>query len=246
VNGVGGAVDLACGWDFNCCAVLGNGEARCWGANRFSQLTVSPTAVGYSCAFAMPCTEVPQIVRSSAGTAFGDIERIATGGETVLALKKDGTVWSWGGNIWGNLGNGTITFEPVGHMFPEPVGLPPSARLYASVATFLAVDRQGGLHTWGLNASGSAGLGPDAGDACGSPDAGQRCVSTPGRVASPGPIAQAEVKLSHGIALQTDGTVLVWGENGFGQLGHLPATDGDETCPAGPCQPTPKPMSGLP
>jgi alpha-tubulin suppressor-like RCC1 family protein len=44
-----------------------------------------------------------------------------------------------------------------------------------------------------------------------------------------------------GIALKKDGTVVTWGANDFGQLGHAPNTNGDSTCGVGSgvCNPTP-------
>jgi alpha-tubulin suppressor-like RCC1 family protein len=40
---------------------------------------------------------------------IGGIEAIAAGGVHGLALKDDGTVWGWGANERGQLGNGTYT-----------------------------------------------------------------------------------------------------------------------------------------
>ena len=41
----------------------------------------------------------------------GGVEAIAAGAEHSLALKDDGTVWAWGYNFFGQLGNGTTTLS---------------------------------------------------------------------------------------------------------------------------------------
>ena len=49
---------------------------------------------------------------------------IAVGGSTTLALKSDGTMWGWGQNLWGQLGDGTLAPERA-----TPVRSPPGQRL---------------------------------------------------------------------------------------------------------------------
>jgi alpha-tubulin suppressor-like RCC1 family protein len=60
-----------------------------------------------------------------------NVTAIACGIDHVLALKTDGTVWAWGNNRWGELGDGTYDsgFIPVKSMIGpraagEPVSLP--------------------------------------------------------------------------------------------------------------------------
>ncbi|MCG6533784.1 MAG: Ig-like domain-containing protein [Syntrophales bacterium LBB04] len=48
----------------------------------------------------------PVQVTNSDGGAF-KAESVTAGGSSTLALKADGTVWGWGSNFWGQLGNGT-------------------------------------------------------------------------------------------------------------------------------------------
>ena len=48
------------------------------------------------------------------------IEDIATGHEHTLALKSDGTVWAWGSNSYGQLGDGTTAqkhYSSAGYRF---------------------------------------------------------------------------------------------------------------------------------
>lgn len=43
------------------------------------------------------------------GDPLGGVEAIATGGSHGLALKDDGTIWAWGDNQYGQMGNSTET-----------------------------------------------------------------------------------------------------------------------------------------
>ena len=51
-------------------------------------------------------------------SGFGDVIDVAGGMYHSLALKSDGTVWTWGNNVYGQLGDGTTT----GRNVPGQVG----------------------------------------------------------------------------------------------------------------------------
>jgi alpha-tubulin suppressor-like RCC1 family protein len=73
-----------------------------------------------------------------------------------LALKKDGSLWVWGGNDWGELGLGDTTER----LSPTRVGV---ARDWATVAGSayhsIALKSDGSLWAWGQNYRGLLGLG---------------------------------------------------------------------------------------
>jgi hypothetical protein len=53
------------------------------------------------------------------------------------------------------------------------------------------------------------------------------------------------------VAIRFDGAVVAWGSARNGLLGHLPATNGDQSCPTSPtstapCNPTPQAIPTLP
>lgn len=94
VDGITGATAVAAGRDFTC-ALLGDGSARCWGANDFGQLgsvTGATTSVD-------PVT-VSGLSGATAITA-------AAGGTHACALVTGGAVSCWGSNLSGQLGDGT-------------------------------------------------------------------------------------------------------------------------------------------
>jgi alpha-tubulin suppressor-like RCC1 family protein len=97
-------------------ALKNDGTVWAWGGNFFGQLGDGTTTNGTPTKCEL--MEVRPKMRSSCsdsntpvqmGELPGGIEAIAAGGAHGLALKNDGTVWAWGNNQNGQLGNGTIT-----------------------------------------------------------------------------------------------------------------------------------------
>jgi alpha-tubulin suppressor-like RCC1 family protein len=89
------------------------------------------------------------IVPAQVGTAK-DWVAVATGAAHALALKKDGSLWTWGGNGSGQLGQGTKDYDA--HSEPVQVG---EAKDWAAVAAggggsnSLALKKNGSLWAWG-------------------------------------------------------------------------------------------------
>src|SRR5450631_3833284 len=72
-------------------------NVRAWGSNYYGQLGngVDEQTVSRS---------LPERL-----DALSDIVKIAAGQDHTLAVKSDGTVWAWGNNVYGELGNGHNT-----------------------------------------------------------------------------------------------------------------------------------------
>jgi RNA polymerase sigma factor (sigma-70 family) len=94
---------------------------------------------------------------------LSDVKAISAGGGFSLALKKDGTVWAWGGNENGELGNGTFAasskltnldynIEPV-----EVSMLQDVVEISAGGTHAMAVTSDDGIWTWGGNDEGQLG-----------------------------------------------------------------------------------------
>src|ERR1043165_1312474 len=90
------AQQIAGSWEHSL-AVCSNSTARAWGYNWYGQLGNGTSGPGTD-------SNVPVQVSSLTG-----IMAIAGGWFHSLALKNDGTVWTWGNNGSGQLGNGTNT-----------------------------------------------------------------------------------------------------------------------------------------
>ena len=83
-------------------ALKADGTVWVWGYNRYLGI------IDYEHSNVNSSIIVPTKVQG-----LEDIKDIAAGEDFILVLKKDGTVWSWGYNGYGQLGNGTTSSTPV-------------------------------------------------------------------------------------------------------------------------------------
>ena len=147
----------------------------------------------------------PQVVPGlNLGQGSGK-SRVAAGLNHIVALKSDGTVWAWGSNSIGQLGDGTTTNRS------SPVQVPGLTGVVAVAAGFahtLALKSDGSLWVWGSNSSGQLGDGTTTYYRT-SP------VQVPGLT---GVVAVAGGGY-YSLALKSDGSVWAWGMNDYGQLG---------------------------
>ena len=124
-----------------------------------------------------------------------------------LAIKTDGTLWSWGSNTFGQLGLGNIT----NYYSPKQVGaLATWATVFAggAVKAFtLAVKTDGTLWSWGGNSAGELGLGNITN------------YSSPKQVGALTAWSNVTSGQYFALASKTDGTLWSWGSNSHGQLG---------------------------
>ncbi|KKQ45804.1 MAG: RCC1 repeat-containing protein, partial [Candidatus Moranbacteria bacterium GW2011_GWC2_37_8] len=133
-----------------------------------------------------------------------DAARIATRGNHSLAIKTDGTLWAWGRNTNGQLGDGSNTHRTT------PVQIAADST-FSSVAAgevhSLAIKTDGTLWAWGSNTSGQLGDGSTT----------QRI--TPVQIAAGSTFSAITAGEVHSLAIKTDGTLWAWGNNANAQLG---------------------------
>ncbi|MCK5161779.1 MAG: hypothetical protein KAQ99_09425, partial [Candidatus Aureabacteria bacterium] len=146
---------------------------------------------------------------------LNDVTAITAGRYHNLALRSDKTVYAWGANSFGQLGNGTTDGSDV----PIPVpGLTDIIALATKNNHNLALDSSGNVWAWGDNTYGQIGNGEFGG-----------FVPTPIQISGLINIAAIAAGDGHSLALDSDENVWAWGYNEYGQLGD--GTNSDDFTP---------------
>ena len=198
---VGGLDDVRAiaGGAFHSLALRGDGSVWAWGDNVAGALGNGATGNGAN-------TNTPTRV-----VGLPPASAIAGGAAYSLALTSDGTVWAWGANVYGQLGNGTRdnSATPV-----EVIGLADVRAIAAGALHSLALRGDGTVWAWGDNGNGRLGNGT------------RTASFTPVQVSGLRDVVAIETGVSEqSVALKADGTVWAWGLNRTGQLGSGAPTD---------------------
>ena len=108
----------------------------------------------------------PYQVTVNGNTPLTNVVSVSGGDFHTAVLKSDGTVWTWGQNLLGQLGNGTFdnnnarNFLPNQVLGPNGVGYLTNVILLAArEAANIAVQADGTVVTWGFGANGTLGTG---------------------------------------------------------------------------------------
>jgi alpha-tubulin suppressor-like RCC1 family protein len=149
---------------------------------------------------------------------------LIAGGRYTVAMKSDHTLWAWGNNNFGELGNGDFLDRRV------PVSVDNNSSDWQAFSTgdrhTIATKTNGELWTWGYNTSGQLGNGETTNR---HTPVQEDSVSDDWSSLSAGGMA-------HSTAIRSNGRLWVWGGNSQGQLG-----DGSTTDNLIPIEPQPRP-----
>ena len=128
--------------------------------------------------------------------AFLTAPMVACGNSTTFAVKNDGTLWAWGANGAGQLGDGTTTrrYSPV-----QVTALARIVSVSAGGAHTVALTDDGSVWTWGGNGFGQLGDGTTTKH------------SLPAQVAGLSDVTAVSAGDNFTMALKGDGTVWTWG-----------------------------------
>jgi alpha-tubulin suppressor-like RCC1 family protein len=149
------------------------------------------------------------------------VKTVSAGGWHTVTVAMDGTLWSWGDNESGQIGDDTMTtYNQWGQLendntrtFPVRIG---TASNWSSVSAgqhhTVAIRTDGTLWSWGNNEQGQLGDGTTT----------RR--TSPIRIGTDSNWAFAAAGGYHTVAVKTDGTLWAWGNNEHGRLGDGTAT----------------------
>lgn len=189
----GGPFLAASAGNYHTCAITVAHRALCWGLNGDGQLGTDSTTNRYSPA-AVANLDV-------------DVVAISAGGATTCAVVADGSVYCWGNNQYGQIGDGTTERR----LTPARVtGLANATSVSASSAHVCATSGAGTVVCWGWEYHGRLGNG------AGSVNGYQM---TPVEVSLVAPATQIATGGDFGCARLTTGRIACWGGNDYGQLG---------------------------
>ena len=172
-------------------AVTKDGDLYMWGYNNYGQLGV----------YTNVDKNTPVLVNNST-TALPakSVKYVALGGSHSAAITKDGSLYIWGWNNYGQLGDGTTTdrYTPIKIM--DNV-----ASVSLGNSHSAAITKDGSLYMWGYNGNGRLGDGTTTDR------------YTPVKIMDN--VASANLGDDHSAAITKDGSLYMWGKNDCGQLG---------------------------
>jgi alpha-tubulin suppressor-like RCC1 family protein len=204
VSGLTNVVAIAAGGGHSL-AVKADGSVWAWGRNQDGEIGDGSTTA----------RTTPVQVLGLVGATH-----VVAGQDFSLALVRDaaagGSVWAWGANAMGTLGDGST----VGRSVPVRVASMPTATTIAAGTDWAAaVGTDGRLRSWGHNHRGQLADGGSSDRLTPSPS-----ISVPRLLA----VAAAQ---THGLVVDVTGTPWGWGDGTYGQLGS-----GSGTCVSDACR----------
>ena len=217
-----GIVAVAAGGNFGL-ALADSGKVYAWGWNSAGE--TGRGTVGDP-------ERLPAPVVAEDGTELSNIVAISAGYRFSLALTADGKVYAWGHNTWGELGqNSSSNFKSRAVLVKDSAGtgtLGNIAMVSAGGHHALALDTAGRVLSWGYNEDGALGEGANRVRV-----GAYRPMYVVG-VDGTGVLDQVvtiAASYQNSQALRRDGTVLVWGNGFYGNLGQGTAADDEVAVP---------------
>ena len=197
-------------WGYNDCGQLGDGTTT---------KRTSPVAIQiYDHTNVLTSTGIKYgIIPDNENYSFestGEVIQMAAGGTHTAAVTKDGDLYMWGRNYYGQLG----VYSNADSKIPIKVNnssstLPEKSVKYIALGYYhsAAITKDGSLYMWGYNRSGQLGDGTTTDR------------YTPVKIMDN--VASVSLGGSHSAAVTKDGSLYMWGDNGNGRLGNRTTTD---------------------
>jgi alpha-tubulin suppressor-like RCC1 family protein len=187
-----------------------NDQTYAWGANSYGQLGNNGTGN----------SSLPTSVLGSGALSGKTVVAVSAGSFHSLALCADGTLVAWGRNDLGQLGDNSTTSSSVPVAITNSGALSGKTVVAVSAGYYhnLALCSDGTMVAWGQNTYGQLG------------DGSKTNRSVPVAVSAAGGLSGKTVSgiaagYYHNLAQCTDGSLVAWGRNTYGQLGNNSTTD---------------------
>ncbi len=209
VSGINDAIGIAAGRDMSY-AIRPGGQVWAWGRNVEGQMGDGTT------------TRRPAPVRVGTSINFADVKMLTGGRDHAVAVKNDGSVWAWGWNAYGQIGDGTTTSR----LTPVPIdingataGNGTSIEAAAGAHHSYALRTDGTVASWGRNYRTELGDGTST-----SRTRPVNVLMGTGSTPLSGAVSIGSGRDMGNVTL-ADGRVMAWGHNVSGQLGDGTVTN---------------------
>lgn len=170
-------------------AIKNDGTLWAWGDDLWGQLGINTYG---------SIKNVPTKVGSASDWKF-----ISAGRTFSIAIKTNGTLWAWGSNVFGQLGN-----QSSNSYAPTQIDTMTDWEIVAAGGLHtLAIRTDGTLWAWGFNVWGQLG------------DGSTTNRYTPTKIGIDNDWKNISSGYDHSLALKNDGTLWGWGDNDLGQIG---------------------------
>lgn len=194
-------------WGDNTCGQLGNGGA--------SNSTYTVVA-GYG--------NETHNIQTTPVKVLENVVSVSCGADFTAAVKEDGTLWTWGHNDMGQLGDGTTSTRSTPVQVLDQV-----AAVSCGFSHTAVIRSDGSLWMWGHNLYGQLGTNGVTNTSV-KGWGGQLPVQTvPVKIMDN--VAAVSCGNFHTAAIKTDGTLWVWGDNRAGQMGFPKSTGAQQPTP---------------
>lgn len=174
-------------------ALKSDGTVWAWGSSDYGRLGNGLSGVEDDSSVPVQVKDLTNVTSISAGSGYS------------LAVKSDSTVWAWGENDYGQLGDGTKSDSSVPVLVMELTNV---VAVAAGSFHSLALKSDGTVWAWGYNNYGQFG------------NATTSDSSVPIQVTNLTDFIAISAGGFYSLALKNDGTVWAWGNNEYGQLGN--------------------------
>lgn len=184
------------------CAIRSDGALRCWGDNEFGQLGNGLSGFGES-------SSLPDVVNSAVNWTD-----ITAGSNFTCGIKLDGTLWCWGQNYFGQIGQGDSGGQDT-HDLPTQIGTETQWRSVKASGTgdhVCAYKQDDSFWCWGDNGYGQLGEGSVV-------DGTNQYSLVPVPVNPDTDWASISLGYYHSCAIKENGSLWCWGDNTDGTVG---------------------------